>query len=98
MASPFVAPHDNSLEAESDVITREIPNNVNLLYTLVWLQLHPSLHMMYLFWWVYKQNHGVDIGVPKGAKETHAIGEGGKMHQRDYFGIWGVMIATIGTW
>ncbi len=32
MASPFVAPHDNSLEAESDAITSEIPNNVNLLY------------------------------------------------------------------
>ncbi len=77
----------------------------------VWLQLHPSLHMMYLSWWVYKENHGVDIGGPKGAKETHGIGEGGKMHQRDYFGIWGgkmhqrdhfriwgVMIATIGKW
>jgi hypothetical protein len=36
---------------------------------------------------VYKENHGVDIGVPKGDKETHGIGEGGKMHQRDYFGI-----------
>jgi hypothetical protein len=36
---------------------------------------------------LYKENHGVDIGGPKGAKETHGIGEGGKMHQRDYFGI-----------
>ncbi len=65
----------------------------------LWLQTPPiPTHDVVSSWWLYKENHGVDIGGPKGAKETHGIGEGGKMHQRDYFGIWGVMIATSGKW